>query len=58
MRRSPNRAERPTTTGRTMKRPSRIAASETNTAGADTPELRRYTMKNAPPPLSAIEWMP
>ena len=38
-----------------MKRPSSIAASETNTAGTGTPELRRYTMKNAPPPPSAIE---
>jgi hypothetical protein len=38
-----------------MKRPSRMAASETNTAGADTPESRRYTMKKAPPPPSAIE---
>jgi hypothetical protein len=35
-----------------------MAASETNTAGADTPESRRYTMKKAPPPPSAIEWMP
>jgi hypothetical protein len=32
-----------------------MRASETNTIGAGTPDFRRYTAKNAAPPLSAME---
>ena len=54
---SPQRLAKISTAGRTQNRPIRIPASAASTPGAGTPACSRNTAKNAPPPLSASEWM-
>jgi hypothetical protein len=55
---SPTRRASTSTLGRITKRPSRMAARAARTPGAGTPDWSRNTRKNAPPPLSARQWMP
>jgi hypothetical protein len=46
------------TLGRMRKRPSGIAAIDSSTSGAGTPDLSRNTSKNALLPLNANECSP